>query len=259
MTDHAERTKHRGMARLAVRKPWIALAAVGGLLACAPGAWASPTSVYIGLQEAGVNGGALTLEASGLGTAGISGFSYGDPTDGMFQLSVTATGAPTLPSPYLNSDALVATASHPGIISIYVTNINQVPVGFSDFYSIFGVSSIGAGITVTESTYLHECSPVPFSLCNGTIGAGGDVFATTTLLSTQTFSSTGAVTDYSANGLPLTAQVHEAITEVYTIDFTQQGTALNASIDLAVPEPMSITLLGGALLGIGVVRRRTAK
>jgi hypothetical protein len=120
---------------------------------------------------------------------------------------------------------------------------------------MFGVSAIGAGITIKESTYLHECV-TGINPCNTTIGAGGDLFATTTLLSSQTFSSTGSVTDYTGTGLPLLLMNHYAITEVYTIDFTQQNTTVDGSIDLQVPEPMSITLLGGALFGIGMVRRR---
>jgi hypothetical protein len=255
MTDYVERSKHLGLAGSADRKPWIVLALVGALLTCAPEAWSAP--VYIGLQETGVNGGAITQEATGGGTASITNLVYGNSTDGNFELSVSATGTPPSPEPFLNSDAMVATASFPGIIAVYVTETNQFPVGFSDFYSIFGVKSIGAGITVTESTYIHECSP-PVSACNTTIGAGGDVFATTTLLSSQTFTSTGSVIDFTANGLPLPTNSDYAVTEVYTLDFTQTITSVNATIDVKVPEPMSISLLGGALLGIGMVRRRRA-
>ena len=242
----------RAVARGASRKLWITLAAVGGLLGCASGAWSAP--VYIGLQEANVNGGLITQEATGNGAASITNLNYGDSTDGFFQISVTATGTPPLPEPYLNSNSMTATASHPGIIAIYVTETNQFPVGFSDFYSLFGVSSIGAGVTVTENTYVHECA-TPNVACNTTVG--GDVFATTTLLSTKTFNSTGSVTEFSGNGLPLVTTPY-AITEVYTIDFTQTNTSTSASIDMKVPEPVSIAIFGAALLGLGVMRGRKA-
>jgi hypothetical protein len=131
MTDYVTRSKHLGLASPAPRKPWIALAVLGALLACAPGARAS--SIYIGLQEAGVNSGAITQEATGPGTASISNVLYGDTADGSFQLSVTATGTPPLPDPFLNSTSLDVTGSHPGMIAIYVTELNQVPAAFSDF------------------------------------------------------------------------------------------------------------------------------
>jgi hypothetical protein len=244
-----------GIVMMATHRGWRMSAAAGILMSCASAAWSAP--VYIGLQETGVNSGAITEEAIGAGTASITNLVYGNTTNGTFQLTVNVTGTggtPSLPEPDLSSTLSATTESHPGIIAIYVTEINQFPVGFSDFYSQFGVSSLGAGITLTESTYLHECV-VPNASCNTTIGAGGDLFATTTLLSTTNFSATGLTTLYSGNGLPI-ATTPYAITEVYTIDFTRQSTSTSASINVTVPEPMSITLLGGSMIGLRLLRGR---
>jgi hypothetical protein len=218
-------------------------------LAWEPGAHAAP--VYIGLQVAGYLGGAITQEATGSGTASITNLVYGNATDGTFLVSATANGTPPLPEPDLNSTSVTATATFPGTISIYVTELNQFPTpGFRDFQSIFQAGLSFSGETVVESTYIDECLPV-----NDACGPSY-IFDTHTLLSTTTFSSTGAVIATTNNGVPVTSEPIEE-TEVFAISFANQNSSLSASIDLSVvPEPTSIALFVAGLLGLGAIGRR---
>jgi hypothetical protein len=69
----------------------IAIAVFAGLMNWATGAYSAP--IYIGLQETGVNGGAITNESGAggeQGTASISSLNYGNTTNGDFLVSVSA-------------------------------------------------------------------------------------------------------------------------------------------------------------------------
>ena len=99
-------------------------------------AFAAP--VYIGVQESGVNGGAITQESTGSGTASVTNLGYGT----FFLSSVTAQGTPPLNEPDLDSTAvaLTSTTLGAGVINVYISELNQFPVNFNSFQSIFGTS-----------------------------------------------------------------------------------------------------------------------
>ena len=199
-------------------------------------AFAAP--VYIGLQEFGVNGGAITQEFTGSGTASVTNLGYGT----FFLSSVTAQGTPPLNEPDLDSTAvaLTSTTLGAGVINVYISELNQFPVNFNSFESIFGTSvlgQIGGSITsVTEKTYVTPCT-TPGQPCGN-----GNIFALGNLLSQTTFTATGSVTDFA--GIP--ADIN-ALTVPYSTTLLYTFTAVGGSYGDATSsiDLQSSTLTGG--------------
>jgi hypothetical protein len=216
--------------------------------------------VYIGLQESGVNGGAITQEA-GDGTASsvsITNLVYGTSPSNKFEATVTGTGTPPNPEPNLVSTAVDLTSQASITFDIYVSELNQnAVVGTSKgFVSTFKLNTItGTGASVTESTYVTECTGTGASSCTGQLWGKG------ILVSQQTLTAAGTiVTDYSSIPAGLTTDPY-VVTELYAVTLPSDGTS-NAEIDFnATPLPAALPLFATGLGAFGLLgwrRKRKA-
>lgn len=213
-------------------------AALGAVLMMAAPASAT---VFIGLQQAGVDGGAgvgnVATVASDPSSAIFAG-SYGS-----FTVNTVSGNVGVNPDLLDSTSNNLVRTSTPGTLTIFVTSTDlTAPVGNLDWTSGFTANFVSQGWSVTESTY--------YDPSNGKFGG--------TLLSSETFGP----------GDPLGRHDHSlanpgpgpySVTEEYVITAGGAGSALSTISLQAVPEPATWGLM---LIGVGglgaVLRRRNA-
>src|SRR3954467_3478240 len=115
MVGSGKKTKSR-------KSPMTRLLLFASAACLALASMANAATVTIGLQQAGVNGGAITAVASGNGSAQIGNLPYGTFTSN----TVDGTGRPILPLPdILDSSSLNVTSDGAGVLRVYVTSQNN--------------------------------------------------------------------------------------------------------------------------------------
>lgn len=213
------------------------------------GAQAAP--VYAGWS---INGGAVTTFSACNGASGtctVTNTVVGSLFDIM---SLTVTGTPPSPEPDIATATTDINSRNTGILTLYVSELNQFPTGFS-FQSIFGdTSPAGDNWSVTESTYVTSCIEGSGNPCTAS-----DKFAEGNLLSTTTFTGAGAnVTMYA--GFPAGVSTTPYVTTlVYTINANVADQEFQGSINLSsTPLPGALPLFVGGLGAMGLFgwRRR---
>jgi hypothetical protein len=215
--------------------PLLLMAAVFVL---APGANADIIS--IGLQQAGINGGAIATVVST--NAGYASFAsnYGSFTFN----SISGIGYPNLAEPSLSSTSLNVSSGIGGAINVFVTQSGVTsPAGVNSFLSSFTSQMFSGLITsVTEQTFIDTS--------NGLYGG--------TLLASSNF--TGIGSNSSVNNTPSLSNPYSETVE-YTIIATGAGN-VNDTVNISdppsipAPEPSSLLLSALGVAGLLLAKRR---
>ena len=209
---------------------------------------ASANPIYIGYQ---INGGGLTLAASGSGSAIFSG------TVSNVAFLITGIGSPTLAEPNLASGSISARDNSGLALNTIKIFVSETGLTATPDFLRFGFSNNGiSSAAVQVDAYLHSCSG---GLCGSAIG--DDVFDITpsglAYTNSVATASGGAATVAFPSGI--TGPYSETL--VYTVLLPRKG-ILNADFGakgVDVPEPLTLSLFGAGLAGVAAVRRRKQK
>jgi hypothetical protein len=209
-----------------------------GALALAVGGSAKAATISIGT---GLNGGAITLQASGA-TPGPVVWSGAVGT-----YNINSVNGIDLTSASLNSDALDATTTGTSdVLDVYVT--------VSDVSNFSGVLSTLSGLTVNFLTKGWSVTESTFEDNSNT------VFGMSNLLATHSFTSGP---DIFTAFTPVSVTAPFSVTELYQISSNGLRGDANDTIDISgsVPELSTWAMLGIGFAGIGLAgltrRRKT--